>query len=144
MKKLLTHTPLCERGIRHPSPRAVLGQPKVQGATPPAYGGVLPTTIPPTPPEAEWAITSPTQRGFGPPVPKSCLEVGGYQPGGVRAGEEAPPRKLDQERGQAAGRALRGLERGDGALHEGRSRATEWTFRAALEGQWQQHSGPWI
>ena len=98
----------------------------------------------PTPPEATWAITAPTLRGFGPPVPKSCLEVGGYQPGGVRAGEEAPPRKLDQERGQAAGRALRGLERGDGGLHEGRSRATEWTFRAALEGQWQQHSGPWI
>ena len=41
--------------------------------------------------------------------------MGRHQPGGVRGGGAAPPRELDQERGQAAGRALQGLKRGDGA-----------------------------
>ena len=81
--------------------------------------GVLPATIPPTPPKSTCAVTAPSggredrrTEWLWATGGREGLRGGQASTGGSRGGGAAPPRERDQER---AGRALRGLEGGGGA-----------------------------
>lgn len=105
--------------------------------------GVLPTTIPPTPPKSTWAVTAPSggreNRHTG-----RLWATGGKE--GLRGGQASTWGSQGRRGGTSEGtrpgerpgsrEGTAGLGKRRRGLPEGRSRAMEWTFRAALEGRW--------